>query len=209
MLTPGQQLELPEVKLTIAAVDTSVNAVDAGKLAIEQTQAEEHQRILGIIPNFYISYDPASAHVDEAEVQTRPPHRHRRSHIGAAAIIAGVDQASDTPAYVEGTKGYFERFGASYAGGASDILLGGAVLPALLHQDPRYFYQGTGTTVPAPCTPSPAPSAPRATTDNGSSTTPASAAISVPPHSPISTTHRSIAAPDSSSATPSSSPANA
>jgi hypothetical protein len=27
----------------------------------------------------------------------------------------------------------------------SDILIGGAFLPSLLHQDPRYFYQGTGT----------------------------------------------------------------
>jgi hypothetical protein len=25
-------------------------------------------------------------------------------------------------------------------------LIGGAVLPSFLHQDPRYFYQGTGTT---------------------------------------------------------------
>ena len=24
-------------------------------------------------------------------------------------------------------------------------MIGGAVLPSLLHQDPRYFYQGTGT----------------------------------------------------------------
>ncbi len=25
-------------------------------------------------------------------------------------------------------------------------MFGGAILPSLLHQDPRYFYQGTGTT---------------------------------------------------------------
>ena len=25
-------------------------------------------------------------------------------------------------------------------------MIGGAILPSLLHQDPRYFYQGTGTT---------------------------------------------------------------
>lgn len=25
-------------------------------------------------------------------------------------------------------------------------MIGGAILPLLLHQDPRYFYQGTGTT---------------------------------------------------------------
>jgi hypothetical protein len=147
VLTPGQQLELPEVKLTIAAVDTSVDAVDAGKLAIEQIQAEEHQRILGVIPNFYVSYDPRFAPMS-TKLKYKLAFRTATDvvSIGAAAFAAGVDQAAATPAYVEGTRGYFERFGASYTTGASDILLGAAVLPALLHQDPRYFYQGTGTT---------------------------------------------------------------
>ena len=36
--------------------------------------------------------------------------------------------------------------GAAAAGGFSNIWIGDAVLPSLLHQDPRYFYQGTGTT---------------------------------------------------------------
>src|SRR6185503_15165495 len=36
--------------------------------------------------------------------------------------------------------------GSVYADGATDIMFGGAILPALFHQDPRYFYQGTGST---------------------------------------------------------------
>ena len=61
-------------------------------------------------------------------------------------MLAGINQAADTPNYVQGAKGYGERFGAAYADGFTDIMIGGAVLPSLLHQDPRYFYQGTGTT---------------------------------------------------------------
>ena len=61
-------------------------------------------------------------------------------------MIAGLDQAGNTPDYQQGAKGYGQRFGAVAAGGFSDILIGGAVLPAVLHQDPRYFYQGSGTT---------------------------------------------------------------
>jgi hypothetical protein len=34
---------------------------------------------------------------------------------------------------------------ANYANGVTDIMIGGAILPTILHQDPRYFYQGTGT----------------------------------------------------------------
>ena len=37
------------------------------------------------------------------------------------------------------------RVGAGFADGAIDIMVEGSILPSLLHQDPRYFYQGTGT----------------------------------------------------------------
>jgi hypothetical protein len=60
-------------------------------------------------------------------------------------VIAGIEQAADHPNYVQGAKGYAERFGSIYADGVIDIMIGGAILPSLLHQDPRYFYQGTGS----------------------------------------------------------------
>jgi hypothetical protein len=60
--------------------------------------------------------------------------------------MAGARQAARTPDYVLGAKGYGQRFGAEAADGISDILIGGAILPSILHQDPRYYYQGTGTT---------------------------------------------------------------
>jgi len=60
-------------------------------------------------------------------------------------ILAGAGQAADSPAFVQGAKGYGERFGVNYANSFTDIMLDGAILPSILHQDPRYFYQGTGT----------------------------------------------------------------
>ena len=42
--------------------------------------------------------------------------------------------------------GYGQRLGATFAGGYTHILIGDALLPSLLHQGPRYFCQGTGTT---------------------------------------------------------------
>jgi hypothetical protein len=43
-------------------------------------------------------------------------------------------------------QGYAKRFGAAYADMATGTLIGGAILPSLLKQDPRYFYKGTGST---------------------------------------------------------------
>ena len=60
-------------------------------------------------------------------------------------MVAGVEQAAGHPAYAQGLKGYGERYGATYANQFSSIMIGGAILPSVLRQDPRYFYQGRGT----------------------------------------------------------------
>jgi hypothetical protein len=61
-------------------------------------------------------------------------------------LVASSRQASDSPNFGQGWGAYGERLGAISADGFSDIMIGGAILPSLLHQDPRYFYQGSGTT---------------------------------------------------------------
>jgi hypothetical protein len=146
-LTPGQVYELKDIKLSLNAVETTVNAMPPDEVAMNEVKAEEKQRIFGIIPNFYVVYNkdpmPLTAKLKfqlALKAGTDPVT------IGGAAFIAGINQAADTPAYQQGLKGYGQRFGAAYANGFSDILIGGAILPSVLHQDPRYFYQGTGTT---------------------------------------------------------------
>jgi hypothetical protein len=65
--------------------------------------------------------------------------------MGAVATLAGIKQAFNNPEFGEGSKGYGERLGAGYADAFSDIMLEGAILPAVFKQDPRYYYQGTGS----------------------------------------------------------------
>lgn len=145
-LQPGQDLDLADIKMNVSAVETSVTAVFAEHVAAQQVKAEETQRVLGVVPSFYVVYArnpvamPASLKFNlairaETDVVT----------FTGAALLAGIHQAGDTPAYSQGFKGYAQRYGAAYAGGVSDILIGGAILPSLLHQDPRYFYDGEGT----------------------------------------------------------------
>ncbi len=102
--------------------------------------------IFGVIPNFYVAYDPRTVPLTtKLKFKLAARTSTDAVTIGGAAFLAGVYQASDNTAFVQGAKGYGQRFGAVYAGGVSDIMIGGAILPSLLHQDPRYFYQGTGT----------------------------------------------------------------
>ncbi|NYF80996.1 hypothetical protein HDF17_003316 [Granulicella arctica] len=146
-LTPGQLLEMTDIKLTVGAVETTVNAVFSEQIALEQVKAEEKQRVFGVIPNFYVVYDQQFVPLT-TKLKYQLAFRAATDVVSfaGAGFIAGINQASASkPSYVQGAKGYGERFGAAYANGASDILIGGAILPSLLHQDPRYFYQGTGT----------------------------------------------------------------
>jgi hypothetical protein len=145
-LTAGADFSVTELAMKPAAND-SVTAVSENEVAMETVNEEVHQRVLGVIPNFYMVYSRA----DEVPLSTRLKYKLAfRAIIDPVTIVgsvalAGLDQAFNTPAYGQGAGPFGQRVGAAYAGVASDFLIGSAVLPSLLHQDPRYYYQGTGT----------------------------------------------------------------
>src|ERR1700760_4690549 len=57
VLHPGEALEVPLISLSIAAATTEVRvSVTNYELAEEQVKIQEKQRVLGVIPNFYVSY---------------------------------------------------------------------------------------------------------------------------------------------------------
>jgi Carboxypeptidase regulatory-like domain len=146
-LKPGQYLELPSVRIQLAVVVTSVTATATPEeIATQQVEIEEKQRVLGFIPNFYVVYDEHPASLTP-KLKFRLAARTMIDPITilGSAFVAAVDQAGDTPDYGQGWDAYGKRFGANYANGLTDIFIGGAILPSLLHQDPRYWYKGTGT----------------------------------------------------------------
>jgi hypothetical protein len=96
--------------------------------------------------NFYVNYDKNPMPLTtKMKYQLALKAATDPVTIAGIAVLAGIYQAADTPNYVQGLKGYGQRFGATYTDRFTDIMIGGAILPSLLHQDPRYFYQGTGT----------------------------------------------------------------
>jgi hypothetical protein len=147
ILSPGQYLILPATKLLIAKAVTAVNVVDSPQeIATEQVKIEETQRVFGIIPNFYVVYEQNPAPLTtKLKFQLALKTSSDAATVLGIGVLAGIKQAGDTPDYVQGAKGYTERYGAAAADGFSDIMIGGAILPSLLHQDPRYYYQGLGS----------------------------------------------------------------
>jgi hypothetical protein len=148
VLQPGQHMDLTGIRLRIAPAVTSVNAVlSTEELAREQEKAQEKQRILGFIPNFYTVYDRNAVPLTP-KLKFRLALKTTTDPVTflGSAFLAGIDQAGNNHHFGQGGEAYAQRFGAHYANGLTDIMIGGAILPTILHQDPRYFYQGTGTT---------------------------------------------------------------
>ena len=146
VLGPGQAYDVANIKLALASVDTSVTALSPEALAIEQETEEIHQRIFGVIPNFYVVYDHAFAPLSSnLKYKLAIKSSFDVVNFGAALFLGAINQAARQPDYRSGLIGYGERVGAVYVDGVTDIMFGGAILPVLLHQDPRYFYEGTGS----------------------------------------------------------------
>jgi Carboxypeptidase regulatory-like domain len=149
VLHPGEALEMPLLPLPIATATTEVRVgVTNYELAEEQIKVQEMQRVLGVIPNFYVTYDSEA-------LPLKPKQKFELAWktsvdpvtFAASGIIAGVEQADNGfSGYGQGAQGYAKRFGASYADGFIGNMIGGAILPSLFKQDPRYFYKGTGST---------------------------------------------------------------
>ncbi len=147
-VTAGQFFDLTSITLKISGGTSSVTVYSSTEqIATQQVIVEEQQRVLGFIPNFYVVYDAKNAVPLTTKLKFKLAMRVSVDPISilGAAFLSAVDQAANTPDYQQGWKGYGQRFGANYADGVTDIMFGGAILPSLLHQDPRYFYQGTGT----------------------------------------------------------------
>jgi hypothetical protein len=147
-LEPGQVDSLGGISLRIATQKTTMQVTyDPIVIAKEQFKTEQTQRVFGIIPNFYVSYDGGNAAPLTKKMKLDLALKVSYDPVTLAGIgfVAGLRQAVNTPNYPQGARGFGERFGATAADGFTDIMIGGAILPALLHQDPRYFYQGTGT----------------------------------------------------------------
>jgi hypothetical protein len=148
VLHSGENFVVPQITLALTTEVTEVRVEFSPiEIAQEQIRDEEKQRVLGFIPNFYVSYIPNAAPLNTRQKfelawkSTLDPVT-----FAITGGIAGIQQANDQfSGYGQGAQGYAKRYGASYADLVTNTFIAGAILPSLLKQDPRYFYKGTGS----------------------------------------------------------------
>jgi len=147
-LHSGETFIIPTIALAVATAITEVQvAVSPVEVAEEQLKAEEKQRVFGVLPNFYVSYVPNAVPLNSRQKFTLA----WKTVLDPFTFVmvggaAGVEQAQNHfEGYGQGAEGYAKRFGAGYADTVTGTFIGGAILPSLLKQDPRYFYKGSGS----------------------------------------------------------------
>jgi hypothetical protein len=148
ILHSGEIQAVPPIALEVATAVTEVQVqLTRTEVAEQEIKIEEKQRVLGVIPNFYVSYIPDAVPLNSKQKFSLA----WKTVIDPVTILlvgatAGVEQAENHfSGYGQGAQGYGKRFGAGYADTVAGTFVGAAILPSLLKQDPRYFYKGTGS----------------------------------------------------------------
>src|SRR5260370_3377336 len=144
----GENYVTPLIMLSIPTQVTEIHVgLPPHALETVQVKDQEKQRVFGIIPNFYVSYVPnASALTPKHKFELAWKSASDPVTLIGVGVLAGIAQASDRcHTYVHERQGYPNRYGARSANDFAATFIGGAVLPSVLKQDPRYFYKGQGS----------------------------------------------------------------
>jgi len=144
----GEHYDVPAITLAVASTSAQVQVtLSRADLAEAEIKDQEKQRIFGVVPNFYVTYNPSA-------VPLRPKQKFELAgkaivdpvNLGLTGTLAGFQQATNAfSGYGQGAQGYAKRYAANYADMVTGTLIGSAILPTFLKQDPRYFYRGSGS----------------------------------------------------------------
>jgi hypothetical protein len=116
-------------------------------LAEEQLKAQEKQRVMGVMATFNTT-------TNQDAIPLSPGQKFKLFFKSTtdpwpfllAGAVAGIGQADNSyPTWGQGAQGYAKRFGAAFSDAFIGNFFGNAVLPVVLHEDPRYFQKGTGS----------------------------------------------------------------
>jgi len=147
-LAAGASYEAPPIVLAMSGATTEVRVTASQhQIAQQELLEEEHQRVLGFFPNFNVVYDPKAPPLSAGQkFHLSVKQLVDWTTFAGTAMTASTEQAGNSlKGYGQGTAGYTRRFGAAYGDNVIGTMIGSALFPSLLKQDPRYFYKGDGT----------------------------------------------------------------
>lgn len=137
--SPSSQTQSPAA----AAPDSAKTKADIKK---QEETGTSNDRIFYALPNFLTVETkdvPPLSTGEKFKVVARGSFDYVQ--IPWCAFLAGISQAENSePGFGQGAEGYGKRLGSYFADGTIENFMTGAVLPSMLHQDPRFFELGRG-----------------------------------------------------------------
>jgi hypothetical protein len=151
---PSQNLQTP-AQIPAAQASSSSQAAapqtdtekSAREKAEEQLKQQEQQRVMGVMATFNTT-------TNKDALPLSPGQKFRLFFKSStdpwpfllAGVVSGIGQADNSyPEWGQGAQGYAKRYGAAYSDSFIGNFFGNALLPVVLHEDPRYFQMGTGS----------------------------------------------------------------
>jgi len=144
---PTPQPDANQSQTQTQTPQTETDAQKRKEQAERDVQSQEKQRIMGIMPAFNSTSNQNAVPLSAGQ-KIRLSFRSAVDpwQFGITIIAAGLGQAENShPGYGQGWEGYGKRYAASYADLFDGTVIGNGLLPAALHQDPRYFRMGSYT----------------------------------------------------------------
>lgn len=115
--------------------------------AHEEATGTSNDRLFYTLPNFLTIENPGQVPSLSAEEKFKGVARGSFDYVGYPwyGFLAAVSQAENSePGYGQGWAGYAKRYDAAFGDGTIENFWTGAILPSVLHQDPRFYQSGQG-----------------------------------------------------------------
>ncbi len=144
----GQTYAVPRIVLGLAPLVTSIKVTPSRAVVAQyQLQHEEKQLVLGFIPNYLVTYYPHTAPLSaKQKFDLTFKTIFNPYTLGLTTAFVGGEQAAGMySGYGTEETSFAKRFGASYATLGVGAVLGDALLPSILKQDPRFYYKANGS----------------------------------------------------------------
>jgi hypothetical protein len=145
--TAGQVPDVPAPAASIEPAQAEGGADAPAPTGAALSNGTSNDRLFFALPNFLSVENAADAPPLTAARKFEVTARSAFDPVNFAwfGLLAGMGQAENSePGYRQGWTGYEKRYAAYMADGVIENFSTQAVLPALLHQDPRFFQSGQG-----------------------------------------------------------------
>jgi hypothetical protein len=143
--TPGANQAPAQAGAKAQAPDSDSNNAGSSQ---KQTNGTSKDRLFFTLPNFLTLENASSAPPLTTAQKFWVTTRGSIDYFTLAwyGALAGVGQAeNDDPSHGQGAAGYARRYALRFADGTIENYMTKAILPSLLHQDPRFYQSSKGT----------------------------------------------------------------